>query len=133
MRVDELMQRELKTISADATIADAVEALAAAHVSALPVLDRFGRAVGVISARDVLQAERDRPEPARRERLFEEVLVLEIMQPWVATIPPEKDIHVAAERMLGLGVQRLFVEDDGALVGVVSLTDIARAVAGARV
>jgi CBS domain-containing protein len=133
MRVDELMQRDLKTISTDATIADAVEALAAAHVSALPVIDRFGRAVGVISARDVLQAERDRPDPERRERLFEDTLVIEVMQPWVATIPPEKDIRVAAERMLGLGVQRLFVEDDGALVGVVSMTDIARAVAAARV
>src|ERR1700693_2065374 len=56
VKVAELMHRELKTISVDATIADAVDALTEAHVSALPVVDRFGRAVGVISTRDILTA-----------------------------------------------------------------------------
>ena len=57
MRVAELMQTPLKTISDDATVADAVAALAEAQVSALPVLDRYGRAVGVLSTREILRAE----------------------------------------------------------------------------
>jgi CBS domain-containing protein len=125
MIVRDLMQRDLKTVASDATIADAVEAIGAAHVSALPVLDRMGRAVGVISARDILEAERRRPDPTERERLFDETLVLEIMQAWPATATPGMDVRAATERMLLLGARRLFVQDGGALVGVISLSDIA--------
>src|SRR5437867_13015069 len=82
MKVAELMQTNLKTIAADATIADAVDALSGGQVSALPVLDRLGRAVGVLAARDVLQAETMCDTPEVRERLFEKTLVLEIMTPW---------------------------------------------------
>lgn len=129
MLVRDLMQRNLVTVASDATIAEAVEALVDAHVSALPVLDSFGRAVGVISARDILTAERACSDPTARENLFDTTLVLEVMQAWPATASPLTELHEAAERILRLGTQRLFVEQDGALVGVISMTDIARAFA----
>lgn len=132
MKVAELMQTNLKTISADATVADAVDALTEAQVSALPVLDRFGRAVGIVSTRDVLRAESTCETPEVRERLFEKALVLEIMTPWPTTIDPDVDVRQAAQEMLYLNVQRLFVEFDGALVGVISQTDIVGAVATAN-
>ena len=133
MKVAELMQTSLKTISTDATIADAVVALAEAQVSALPVLDRLGRAVGVLSSREILRAESSCDSPLARERLLERRRVLEIMTPWPTTIGPEVDVREAAREMLYLNVQRLFVEYDGALVGVISQTDIVGAVAAARV
>jgi CBS domain-containing protein len=68
-----------------------------------------------------------------RERLFERTRVLEVMTPWPATIEPDLDVRVAAQEMLYLNVQRLFVEYEGALVGVVSQTDIVGAVATAKV
>ncbi len=132
MRVAELMQTNLKTIATDATVADAVDALTEAQVSALPVLDRFGRAVGIVSTRDVLQAESVCERPEVREWLFEKTLVLEIMTPWPATIDPDADVRQAAQQMLYLNVARLFVEFDGALVGVISQTDIVGAVATAK-
>lgn len=133
MKVAEIMQTSLKTISTDATIADAVESLAAAGVSALPVIDRMGRAVGVVSTREVLKAESACDTPEVRERLFEATRVLEIMAPWPVTIDPDLDVRRAAQEMLYLNVQRLFVEFDGALVGVISQTDIVGAVAVAKV
>ena len=102
-------------------------------MSALPVLDRLGRAVGVLAARDVLQAETMCDTPEVRERLFEKTLVLEIMTPWPTTVDPDADVRQAAQQMLYLNVQRLFVEFDGALVGVISQTDIVGAVATASV
>ena len=39
----------------------------------------------------------------------------------------------AAREMLYLNAQRLFVEEHGALLGVISQTDIVDAVAGARI
>lgn len=124
MKVAELMQTTLKTISADATIADAIVELTEAKVSALPVVDRFGRAIGVVSTREILKAETDR---------HEDTCVIEIMAAWPATIAPDLDVRQAAQEMLYLNVQRLFVEYDGALVGVISQTDIVGAVATAKV
>lgn len=133
MKVAELMQTNLRTISTDATIADAVVTLTEAQVSALPVVDRYGRAVGILSTREVLKAESACDSPLMRELLFERTRVLEIMTSWPATIQPDLDVRVAAQEMLYLNVQRLFVEYEGALVGVVSQTDIVGAVATAKV
>ena len=55
------------------------------------------------------------------------------MAPWPATIDPDVDVRQAAQDMLYLNVPRLFVEYDGALVGVISQTDIVGAVATAKV
>lgn len=133
MKVAELMSTELKTISADATIADAVVALTDAGVSALPVVDRFGRAVGVLSTREILQAESGCETPRQRDQLFDRTLVLEVMSPWPVTVDPDTDVSEAAREMLYLNVQRLFVEYEGALVGVISQTDLVGAVATARI
>jgi CBS domain-containing protein len=129
MKVAELMHTELKTISVDATVADAVDALTEAQVSALPVVDRFGRAVGVVSTRDILKAESTFNNPRARDTLFEQTTVLEIMAPWPPTITPDMDIKEAAQQMLYFDAQRLFVDDQGALVGVLSQSDIVAAVA----
>ncbi len=133
MKVRDLMQSRLKTISTDATVAEAVDVLTSAGVSALPVLDRFGRAVGVLSSREILLAETRCQTPAERERLFEGTLVLEVMAPWPPVAHPETEVTEAARTMLALKVQRLFVEDQGVLVGVISQTDIVGAVAAARI
>jgi len=132
MRVAELMHQSLHTISIDATVADAVSALAAARVSALPVIDRSGRAVGVLSTRTVLAAEATQATPAAREGLFRTTRVLEIMEPWPPTTSPEADVRHAAQDMLRHVTQRLFVERSGALVGVLSQTDIVAALAAGR-
>jgi len=59
--------------------------------------------------------------------------VLEVMTPWPVTIDPDLDVRQAAQEMLYLNVQRLFVEYEGALVGVISQTDIVAAVGAAKV
>lgn len=133
MIVSEIMRTDLRTISTDATVADAVDVLADSGVSALPVLDRLGRAVGICSIRDILEAEAKCHDELSREHLFERTLVLEVMTPWPETAGPQDDVRVVAQRMLAGKVKRLFVEDHGALVGVISQTDIVAAVAAARV
>ena len=133
MKVAEIMQTSLRTIAVDATIADAVRTLADAQVSALPVLDRNGRAVGIVSTRDILKAESGCTDGFERDELFDRTLVMEIMSSWPTTIDPDLDVRQAAQEMLYLNVQRLFVEYDGALVGVISQSDIVGAVATAKV
>ena len=133
MKVAELMTTKLETIGLDGTIGDAVEIISRAGVSAIPVIDRYGRAVGVVSAREILNAENACETPEGRERLFSRTPVLELMTAWPPTVEPDLDIRQAAQEMLYLNLPRLFVQYDGALVGVISQTDIVGAVATARV
>ncbi|HXV85546.1 MAG TPA: CBS domain-containing protein [Gemmatimonadales bacterium] len=133
MRVAEIMHSDVKTVTLDTTIADAVLVLAEAHISALPVVDRRDQLLGVVSTTDVLNAAAETAGSDDRERLFEQTTVREIMTPRPATIAPEANIKEAAQQMLYLEVHRLFVEDEGRLVGVISQTDIVRAVALAKI
>lgn len=132
MKVAELMETNLKVVMDDTTVAEAVVTLADAHVSAMPVLDHQSRFVGVLSTTDVLQAEAEAANAEERERLFQDTLVREIMSTKPQTVEPDDDIKEVAQRMLYLDVHRLFVVYDGELVGVVSQSDIVRAVATAK-
>ncbi|HWB41797.1 MAG TPA: CBS domain-containing protein [Gemmatimonadales bacterium] len=133
MLVAELMQRNVRTVGADATIAEVVVSLADAHISGLPVVDDGGRVVGVISASDVLTAEAETNDSAARQELLEGTAVREIMTRRPYTVTPETDVREAARQMLYADVHRLFVTEDGRIVGVVSTTDIVRAVAHGRI
>lgn len=132
MKVAELMRTDVKTVDIDATVGDAIATLADVHVSALPVTDARGQVVGVLSTTDILGALSETTEPEVREQLFEEP-VRDLMTSRSRVIAPDADILAAAREMLYLDVHRLFVEDEGRLVGVISQTDIVAAVATAKI
>jgi CBS domain-containing protein len=133
MKVAELMETKLKTVTADTTVGEAIVTVADAHVSAVPVLDRSQQFVGVLSTTDILEAEAECRDADERERLFRETLVRDIMTVNPQTVEPDDDVKDVAQRMLYLEVHRLFVVYDGQLVGVVSQSDIVRAVATAKI
>ncbi len=132
MRVAELMHTGVRALGPDASVAEAVVALADAHVSGLPVVDRRGRLLGVISTSDVLEAEAEAPDSKARTTLLDETTVEDLMTPRPITITPDSTIQEAARQMLYADVKRLFVEEEGQVVGVISQTDIVSAVANGR-
>jgi CIC family chloride channel protein len=85
--------------------------------------------VGVISGTDVLTSEAEARDAVEREALFEEMMVRDIMTPRPLTISPEANVREAAQQMLYADIHRLFVTSGNRLVGVISTTDIVRAVA----
>lgn len=129
MTVAELMQANVRTVGADASIAEAVVSLADAHISGMPVVDAAGRVIGVLSSTDVLAAEAEADDPAARQALFENTAVREIMTVRPFMITPDEDIREAARQMLYADVHRLFVAEGDQVVGIISTTDIVRAVA----
>ena len=129
MTVAELMQSNVRTISSEASVAEVVVSLADGHISGLPVVDKGGRIIGVVSATDVLTAEAEAESPTTRRDLVEETRVRDIMTPRPYTVAPDEDVREAARQMLYADVHRLFVADGDRLVGVISTTDIVRAVA----
>lgn len=129
MKVRDIMQTKLQSVSPDVPVLEAVTTMAEQHVSALPVLDIHGAIVGVISTTDVLQAEAEADDAEARAALFESSNVSDLMTARARTIEASATIADAAQQMLYLEVHRLFVVEDEKLVGVVSQTDIVRAVA----
>lgn len=132
MRVSELMQRDVKTVGLDAAVNEAVVTLADSHISALPVVDGTGRMVGVVSSTDVLSSEAEAPDARAREALFEDTMVRDIMTARPLTVSPDTEIREAAQQMLYAEIHRLFVVEGDQVLGVISTTDIMRAVATGR-
>jgi CBS domain-containing protein len=132
VKVADIMRRDLKTIAPGATVAEAVELMSEFHITGLPVIDRHGRLIGVVSTTDVLDATAEAATPEERELVFESTSIDDIMTPRPATVLPETDVMEAARHMLYLEVHRLFVEDAGHLAGVISQSDIVAAVATAK-
>jgi CBS domain-containing protein len=132
MRVADVMQTDLKVVRGGDSISDAVALLADSHVSGVPVVDEAGHLVGVLSSSDILEALAEHNDPAARESVFDETLVQDLMTPRPQSISPDATLRDAAQRLLYLEVHRLFVERAGKLVGVVSTSDLVRAMAEQR-
>lgn len=133
MRVADVMRKNLVTVLADSSIADVVVALADSHVSAVPVVDEHGGMLGVISASDVLQAEAEAQDTEARTMVLEATVARDLMTRVVRTIGPEASLKEAALRMLYSDVHRLFVLEEGRLVGVISAMDLVATIATGQV
>src|SRR5262245_49104381 len=110
------MQRKVKTIGSEATVADAIVSLADAHISGMPVVDGTGRVIGIVSSTDVLAAEAEANDRAARQAVLESTTVRDVMTPRPYTIPPDEDVREAACQMLYGDVHRLFVAEGDKIV-----------------
>ena len=132
--VSEVMTRDVITVGPDTSFKEAVRRLEANRVSGLPVVDGYGKLVGVVSEADLLnKAEKREPDAyvleSRRHRLDRSrasaLTVAAAMSPDVVTVRPEAPIAMAAREMHARGFKRLPVVDgSGRLVGIVSRGDL---------
>ena len=128
MKVANIMQTAVRTVPSDTPVSDVVVSLADARVSGLPVVDTRGRVVGVVSTTDLIAAQAE-TRSAQERQILEQTSVQDLMTRKPLTIESDAELREAARHMLYADVRRLFVEEEGALVGVVSQTDIVHAVA----
>jgi CBS domain-containing protein len=124
--VAEVMTPKVMVLHADATLQDAIAFLANQHVSGAPVVDALGHLVGAISSSDLMQAESEGTDLAV-------TAVEEVMTRKTLTVSPETELREAALTMEYGEVHRLFVQRGGELVGVISRSDVNRALATGRV
>jgi CBS domain-containing protein len=139
MRVHDVMTSDVVTVREDTSFHDLVRLLAKHHVSALPVVDAAGRAVGMVSASDLFlkQVEPVRDGAGRllegRRRRLERAksagaTAAQVMTAPAATVGREQPLTDAARIMHDRGVKRLAVVDTaGVLVGIVTRSDLLKA------
>ena len=120
MRVRDLMSKSVVTIAPEESAALAARLLSRHELGALPVCAADGTLVGIVTDRDIVtRCVAAGEEPGR-------VPVRDIMSPAPSVITPETPISDAARLMAQRQVRRLPVEEDGKLVGMVSLGDVAK-------
>jgi acetoin utilization protein AcuB len=123
--VKDSMTREVVTLSPQTTAGEALALCRERRIRHLPVLDG-GRLVGIVSDRDLRSATPALGDPARAEAL-RRILVPEVMAREVATIHPDDPIEEAANAMREKTIGCLPVVENGALLGIVTSSDVMEA------
>jgi len=115
--VKEIMTKGVKlvTCSPKAKVADAMQLMVKNKVSGLPVVDDAGKIVGVITEADVLSARKTTSVKAA-------------MTATPITIGGDASLKEAVDLLLSNKIKRALVpKEDGTLWGVVSRTDLVKA------
>ena len=120
MRVRDLMSKSVVTITPEESAALAARLLSRHELGALPVCAADGTLAGIVTDRDIVtRCVAAGKEPGR-------VPVRDIMSPAPSVITPETPISDAARLMAQRQVRRLPVVEQGHVVGMLSLGDLAR-------
>jgi len=139
MLVGKWMTRNPVTILENTNFDDALHLMRERKVRRLPVLNESGQMVGIVSDKDLLHAA---PSPATSLSVYElhyllaKLTVKKVMTSPVITVGPNTPLEEAARIMADNKIGGLPVLDDGALVGIITETDIFKVllhVLGARV
>lgn len=131
-RVAEWMTENPVCIPPDFSALAAYERMRARGVRRMPVVDKHGHLVGIITRSDIEQAmSHPRDEEERRLARFNLAgqTVAELMTPNPLTVASSDSIGKAAAIMVRARVSGLPVVDEGRLVGIITESDIFRLVA----
>lgn len=124
-RIKTYMSRELITLTPDMEINRAMNLLIDNRISGAPVLDATGNLIGMLSQKDCLKA-------ALHASYYREWgdTVADYMSDKPASLDAELDLVEAAEAFLASAFRRFPVMSEGRLVGLISRSDLLRALAG---
>jgi CBS domain-containing protein len=138
MKVSDLMTKDVVTVTSATSLRDAAELLVEKRISGMPVVDEENAVIGVLSEADILvkaggSSPRNRllgwlfePDFGDEDKIRAET-VGEAMSAPALTISSHRPVHEAARLMVGEGVNRLPVVEDGKLVGILTRADVVRA------
>lgn len=120
MLIEQIMSRPAVTCRASDSLGRAAQLLWDHDFGSLPVLDADGHLIGMITDRDICMAAYLRGQP------LADITVEQAMARQVHACAPGDPIGVAEKVMSQFQIRRVPVAADGDVVGVISLTDLAR-------
>jgi len=119
LKVDDVMVEDVITVDSDATVMEAVELMNKHEIGCL-IVTRKEKAVGIVTERDFLKrvlAESRDPKKTKVRQIMSKPLIFG---------EPDMDIEDAARLMFRKKIKKLPVVENGRLLGLVTLTDLAR-------
>jgi CBS domain-containing protein len=119
MKVVDIMTREVGSCGLDTSLAAAARIMWDHDCGAVPVVDHEGRAIGIITDRDICMA------LTTRNNLASELMVGDVVGGSITSCGPEDEVGDALGKMQAGQLRRLPVIDgEGKLVGILSLNDV---------
>lgn len=116
------MVKNLVTLGADASIKEAVRSMSDHEIGCL-IITQAHTPLGIITERDMLKRVLlEEKDPATTK-------VCEIMSAPLILGEPRMDVQDAVKLMLERKIKRLPISEEGQLVGLITLTDLARSIA----
>jgi len=120
LKVEDVMVEGVITIDHDAPVMKAVKLMNENEIGCIIVMRR-GRAVGIITERDLLKRVIAKSKNPKKTK------VREIMTKPLIAGQPEMDLEEATKLMFKMKIKKLpVVETQGKLLGLITLTDVAR-------
>ena len=117
--VRDIMTKNVVTIASDKTALDAAKLMAEKGISSLIVV-KNGNPEGIITERDFIK------KICVKELQVAQIKIINIMSKIQTTAEPDTPIEVAVQRMVNRRIRRLPILQDGRVVGIITVTDLAR-------
>jgi CBS domain-containing protein len=119
MKVQDVMSSNVKSCGPEVDLAAAATMMLEGDFGVLPVVDNSGKAIGVITDRDIAIAVATKGRPASQ------IAVNEVSSGKVYSCHLNDDIKVALKTMRHEKIHRMpVVNDDGMLQGIISMNDV---------
>ena len=119
LKVEDVMVKEVITIDENSTVKEAAEVMNKFEIGCL-IAVRKGKAMGIITERDLLERVVAEAKDANKTK------VKDVMSSPLVVIEPNMALEEAVNLMFQMKIKKLPVVDGKRLVGLVTLTDIAR-------
>lgn len=119
MKVEELMTRDPVTLGPESTCTEAARLMKRKHCGSLPVV-KDGRLIGIVTDRDIVV------RGVAGGKDLAQLAVSEIMTPEPTTVAPDMKAEDASKLMSEKRVRRLPVVENGRLVGILAIGQVAR-------
>lgn len=117
--VRDIMTKQIVMIDHDKSALEAAKTMAEKGISSVFVV-KDGQPVGIVSERDFIK------KICAKELPIAQVKMGDIMSKILTTADPETPIEVAVQRMVNHKIRRLPIMEGGKLVGIITVTDLAR-------
>lgn len=130
LRVRDCMSQGVATIHSDALVRGATEMMRTRRLRHLPVVDREGRLVGIVTDRDLRQVIFDpsiRSQAGVAADILGRLTVRDVMTWGVITARPDTALAEAARRMHEQKIGALPVVEGERVVGIITESDILKA------
>jgi signal-transduction protein with cAMP-binding, CBS, and nucleotidyltransferase domain len=118
--VSQIMTNQVVTINFARSALDAALLMKEKRISSLIVQDDNNKSLGIITERDFVK------RVCAEDKKSSEVKISELMSKIQTFAEPDTPVDVAVQRMINNRIRRLPVISDGKVVGIITVTDLAK-------